>query len=91
MTKQMACRILAFLRLPRWKRVLECTYTSGKKRSQMGINPIDDMSHVQELRKHVRDGIMTLFHDAGHDILIYMETSRCLCTALASVRERGQL
>ena len=54
-----------------------CLTPSGNNRSQMGMNPLDDMSDVQNLfRKYFRDGIMTLFHKAGHEILTCAETAR---------------
>ena len=34
------------------------------------------MPDVQQLGKQVRDGIMTCFHDAGHELLTCTDTSR---------------
>ena len=37
------------------------------KRSQMEVHLLDDLSDVQELGRQVHDGIMTLFHNDGHN------------------------
>ena len=42
--KKMTSRIFSFLRNPGWKLVLDTTFTSSKKRAQMGIDPSDDLS-----------------------------------------------
>ena len=48
--KKVSYRILSCLRNPKWKLVLDITYTSSKKRAQFGINAWDDPSAGQENR-----------------------------------------
>ena len=40
------------------------------------MNPLNDMSGVQELGRQVHDSIMALISDDGHDILSSTETWR---------------
>ena len=44
MTKsKMRERVISFLKRPRWRLVLDQTYTSATKRKKMGLAPLDDM------------------------------------------------
>ena len=73
--KKMSCRILSLLRTPRWKLVLDTTYTSSKKRSRVGVNPLDELSQA---RRHNHHGLLMLFHSIGHGILADTRTDRPL-------------
>ena len=71
--KKMSCRILLFLRNPRWKLFLDTTCTSSKKRAQMEVHPLDDLSTVRPLD---HDGVLMLFHSIEHGILADTKSDR---------------
>ena len=78
MTKnRMSCRIWSFfwsfLRTPRGKLVLDTSYTSSKKRAQLGVNPLD---HLSKAGRQAHDGVSMLFHSIGHGSLANAETDR---------------
>ena len=71
--KKVSCRILSSLRTPRWKLVLDTTYTPSKQRPQVGVTPLDDLSKVG---RQTHDGVLMLSNSLGHGILANTEADR---------------
>ena len=66
----MSCRILSFLRAPRWKLVLRTRQPSNAHRWECIPS-----TTCQILGKQVHASVLTLVHDARHEVLTCTETS----------------
>ena len=94
MTKgRMAHRVAAFIRNPKWKLIYDSTFTSAKKRRELGLRPLDDNLSPGDRQREHNHFIGWMFHMLAHEIMFvneeaYMVSSRSTRTKRAGTSNR---